>query len=264
MSAPIALTSPHNELVRLWRSLGRDRAARLENGAFMAEGEHMAQEALRTGYARALIVAEGKLERYDGLISDAAGQGLPVYLISPRALDAIADTRTPQGVFCQCAAPRSDRPVEAPLCAVLQDVQDPGNVGTVLRTLDAIGNGCCVLTRGCADPLSPKALRATMGAVFRVPFYLTDDLPSALADLRARGCRLMAGALDGTPFYDRPEDPDRVCLLIGNEGRGLSGDVRAMADISVRLPMQGGAESLNAAVAFAVMAYDVLRRRQSK
>ena len=261
MSAPVVITSPHNPMVQGWRALNRTRRARQEAGAFLAEGEHMAQEAMKTGRATGLICAQDAAERFSGLIRSADDAGLPVYLLASRALEAVSDTRTPQGVLCVCRMPDTNRLPDLPLIVALENVQDPGNVGTVLRTMDAIGTAGVLLSRECADVFAPKTLRATMGAVFRVPVWIAEDLRVALEALKMRDYRLMAGALDGTPFYDRPVDAERTCLLIGNEGQGLSPETAAMAQLKVRLPMPGQAESLNAAVACAVMAYDVLRRR---
>ena len=261
MSAPTLIASPRNSMVQGWRTLNRCRKARMEAGGFLAEGEHMAQEALKAGAATALLCAEDALARYRALTDQAEACGLPVYALSQRALEAVADTRTPQGVLCVCRMPAADRLSDLPLVIALENVQDPGNVGTVLRTMDAIGNAGVLLSRECADVFAPKTLRATMGAVFRVPVWITEDFHGALEALKARDYRLLAGALDGTPFYERPADAERTCLLIGNEGQGLAPETAAMAQQKVRLPMPGQAESLNAAVACAVMAYDILRRR---
>ena len=261
MSAPVLITSPHNPAVQGWRELNRSRKARSEARAFLAEGEHMAGEALKTGFASALICSEEAVGRYAGLVRQADAAGLPVYLLSTRALEAVSDTRTPQGVLCVCRQPDTDSLPDLPLAAALENVQDPGNVGTVLRTLDAVGNAGVLLSRECADVFAPKTLRATMGAVFRIPVWIAEDFREALETLKSRGYRLMAGTLDGEPFYERPADAEKTCLLIGNEGQGLTAETAAMAQLKVRLPMSGQAESLNAAVACAVMAYDVLRRR---
>ncbi len=257
------LSSPRNPLIQTWRQLNRSRRSRDEAQAFIAEGEHMAAEALRAGCADTLIVAEDALNRYAALWELAAAQGVAAVRVSARALAAVADTQTPQGVMCVCRYPEPGAPAALPLIAALETVQDPGNVGTVLRTMDAVGQAGVLLSRDCADVYAPKTLRASMGAVFRVPVWVAEDFCAALSVLKARGTRLIAGALDGAPFYDRPADGDSVCLLIGNEGQGLTAAAMALADQRVRLPMPGQAESLNAAVACAVMAYDVLRRRLS-
>lgn len=261
MSASQRLTSPHNPTVQYWRELNRSRRARLASRSFLAEGEHMTTEALKTGMATALICSEDAAERFSALLGQA--QALPVWLVSGRVLETVTDTRTPQGIAAVCAMPRHTGPVPLPLIAALENVQDPGNVGTVLRTMDAIGQAGVLLSADCADVYAPKTLRASMGAVFRVPVWVAEDFHADLLRLKAGGTSLLAGALDGTPFYERPEDGGSVCLLIGNEGQGLSTETAALADQKVRLPMPGRAESLNAAVACAVMAYDVLRRRLS-
>ena len=261
MSAPVVISSPHNPLAQGWKALTRSRKARMETRTFLAEGEHMAEEALRSGLVTALLCAEDAQERYQALIAEAQERELPVYLLSARVLEAVTDTKTPQGILALCRMPDTGSLSDLPLIAALENVQDPGNVGTVLRTMDAIGNAGVLLSRECADVFAPKTLRATMGAVFRVPVWIAEDLRAALEALKKRDYRLMAGALDGTPFYERPADAEHTCLLIGNEGQGLTPETAALAQQKVRLPMPGQAESLNAAVACAVMAYDVLRRR---
>ncbi len=262
MTERTLITSTHNPMAQSWRNLIRSRQARLEQGQFVAEGEHMVTEAIRSGRVSELIVAEDSLGRYGGLVAKAEAMACPVYLVSKHLLEAVADTRTPQGVFCVCSMPETARMPYVSMIAALENVQDPGNVGTVMRTMDAVGCAGVLLSRTCADAFSPKTLRASMGAVFRVPVWVADDFASALQLLKRREYLLLAGVLDGQDFYERPADPDRVCLLIGNEGQGLTPETAAMADLRVRLPMEGGAESLNAAVAGAIMAYDVLRRRR--
>ena len=224
----------------------------------------MASEALNAGRAKALICAEDAQERYRELLDQADAAGLPVYLLTGRALEAVTDTRTPQGVLCVCDLPEMRGMPDITLVAALENVQDPGNVGTVMRTMDAIGNAGVLLSRECADVFAPKTLRATMGAVFHVPVWIADDFHAALSELKSQGYQLIAGALDGEPFYSRPADAEKNCLLIGNEGQGLTAETAALAQLKVRLPMPGNAESLNAAVACAVMAYDVLRLRLEK
>ncbi len=143
---------------------------------------------------------------------------------------------------------------------LLEAVQDPGNVGTILRTMDAAGFHGAVLAPGCADPFSPKALRATMGSVFRVPTLQTESAPQAAATLRDEGYAVVAAELNGSDFFARGRLPGKLCLIIGNEGAGITRETLAMATHRYRLPMKGGAESLNAAVAAAIMIYDIAYR----
>jgi len=140
----------------------------------------------------------------------------------------------------------------------LENVQDPGNVGTVLRTLDAAGFDGCVFTPGCADPYGPKTLRATMGSTFRVPMCTVPDAAGAARTLAENGYAVIGAALDGEPFYERGKLPDKLCVIIGNEGQGMTRETLANCTHRYRLPMRGGAESLNAAVAAAIFMYELM------
>ena len=255
------LSSTHNEKVQAWKALSGPAKERRRQGLFLAEGEHMAGEALAAFSCQLLLVRKDETERYRALIRHAETADVPVQPVSEAVMAAICDVRSPQGAAALCPLPALTGSLNTPVIAALEDVQDPGNVGTILRTLDALGNGGLLITPGCADPFSLKALRASMGAVFRVPVCLTKSLPEAVETLHAAGYRSMAGTLDGTPFYARPADAEKTLLLIGNEGAGLSEAVKVLAQSRVKLPMRGGAESLNAAVACAVMLYDIERRR---
>jgi len=143
---------------------------------------------------------------------------------------------------------------------LLENVQDPGNVGTILRTLDAAGFAGCILTPGCADPYAPKALRATMGSALRIPITFADSAAQAVKTLNQRGYATIAASLDGQPFYEREALGESVCVLIGNEGQGLTPEAQAACSHRYKLPMRGGAESLNAGIAAAVMMYDLMNR----
>ncbi len=144
---------------------------------------------------------------------------------------------------------------------LLEAVQDPGNVGAILRTMDAAGFSGAILGPGCADPFSPKALRATMGSIFRVPTLQVANAAQAAEALSREGYAVLAAALDGEDFFQRKPLPEKVCLIIGNEGAGITRETLAAATHRYRLPMRGGAESLNAAAAAAIMIYDIAYRR---
>ena len=143
---------------------------------------------------------------------------------------------------------------------LMEAVQDPGNVGTILRTMDAAGFDGAILSTGCADPYAPKALRATMGSIFRVPTLQVRDAAAAAQALKAEGYAVIAAALTGGDFFQREKLPEKLCLIIGNEGAGITRETIAQATHTYRLPMRGGAESLNAAAAAAIMLYDLAYR----
>ncbi len=203
---------------------------------------------------------DSESKKYALHLEKARQQQIERVILSDHVLAALCDAKAPQGILAVCPLPdlARDVPKEALKLAALNAVQDPGNVGTVLRTLDAAGFDGLLIDRQCADPYGPKALRASMGAVFRVPVY-SGDLPQMLSAL-SQTHDLYAGALDGSPYFDRRRTKDGVCVIIGNEGAGIAPAVYAAPGIQrVKLPMVGGAESLNASVAGAIMIYDIVR-----
>jgi TrmH family RNA methyltransferase len=254
------ITSLQNPQVKLWRGLNKSRAARVEAGLFLAEGEHMAGEAVKENKARALLIESGVREKYSALADSA--KGVSVFYLASHVMEALCDAKTPQGIVAVCDYPKAAG-ISGDLLVALDGVQDPGNVGTVLRTMDAAGYDCLLMDEKTADPYAPKALRATMGAAFRVPAVRCADLPKTLRDLAKNGYDIVAGDLHGEPFYKRRRAKDKLCIVIGNEGQGVSPAVFAEATMRVKIPMPGKAESLNAAVAGAVMMYDFLREKQS-
>ncbi|MBR3016279.1 MAG: RNA methyltransferase [Clostridia bacterium] len=259
-----AITSLQNPQVKLWRGLNKSRAARTEAGLFLAEGEHMASEAVKEQKARALLIDENAREKYCALAEDA--KGASVYYLAVHVMAALCDAKTPQGIIAVCDYPQEAAvlPENAPLLVALDGVQDPGNVGTVIRTMDAAGYSCLLMDEKTADPYSPKALRASMGGVFRVPARRYSDLANQLRSLARHGYDIVAGDLHGEPFYQRRKVKEKFCVVIGNEGQGVSPAVFAESTLRLKLPMLGGAESLNAAVAGAIMMYDFIRERTEK
>lgn len=253
------ITSVKNPLVKDLRAL-KDRKVRSETGRFMVEGEKMILEALGCGLQIHDVLVEESLEAFGERLR---ALGARVNLAPRSILEAVCDTRTPQGV---CAS--FDQPDDIPLAdapsrlVALDGVQDPGNVGTIWRTADAAGFQGILLGGGCADPLSPKVQRSAMGSGFRVGFINAPDLIEALTALQARGYAIVASDLSGQDFYRRPDAGQKFVLVIGNEARGISDGVREAADMLVKLPMRGGAESLNAAVAAGIMMYEMIRKME--
>ena len=142
-------------------------------------------------------------------------------------------------------------------------MQDPGNLGTIWRTADAAGFDALLLGAGCADPWSPKVQRASMGSGFRVA-AVSGEMPLLLSRAQADGFRVVVSALDGAPLYARtqPKAGEKLVLVIGNEARGVSPEVQRMADVKLKIPMRGGAESLNAAVAAGILMYELTKESE--
>lgn len=255
------IQSLQNPTVKRLKGL-REKKAREEAGEMLVEGEKLMREAADIGLAPsdALIEAE-QAEKFAALADYMASCGAKVFTAPRRVLEAVCDTKTPQGACAAFSLPRPFDAEHAPdRLVALDGVQDPGNVGTIWRTADAAGLSGILMSRACADPFSPKVQRAAMGSGFRVPASVTDDLPGMLRALRARGYCVIASSLHGEPFYEgMPRGAVRFALVIGNEARGVSDEVMELADVRLKLPMRGGAESLNAAVAAGIMMYELMR-----
>ena len=246
------ITSAKNPMIRALRAL-RDRKGREAAGRFLVEGEKMIDEALKCGLTLREALAD---EEHAAVAQRLLDMGAKAAIVPRDLLETVCDTKTPQGVCASFDLPAPLPPERLPRRVVALDgVQDPGNAGTIWRTADAAGFEAILFGEGCADPLSPKVQRAAMGSGFRVPFLFSDDLPKTLLALAERGYAIVASDLQGEDFYARPDPGERFILIIGSEARGISEATRRAATMRVKLPMRGGAESLNAAVAAGIMMY---------
>jgi len=245
------ITSLKNPRVQAWRSLQNPKGRREQN-AFLVEGTRMVREALSSDFPiQALLLREDYLPDFP-LRAD-----IPTYSLPAHVFASVSDTRTPQGIAAVLS--RRVNPLRGSRLLALDAVQDPGNVGTIIRTADAAGLDGALLSPECADLFSPKVLRSTMGSIFRMSFAFPPSLPAALREFREKGFSVLSSQLDGDPFYDRQNVSSSFILIIGNEGNGISDAVQSEATHRLRLPMRGGAESLNAAVAAGIMMYDLMR-----
>lgn len=250
------ITSAKNPMAVRLKAL-RERKGREASGRFLVEGEVMLREALSCGLTPREVMAE---ETFEPLAAQLEAAGARACIVPRGLLEAVCDTRTPQGI---CASFDSPRPLpldRAPARIVALDgVQDPGNVGTIWRTADAAGLGGLLLGAGCADPLSPKVQRAAMGSGYRVPYMAAPCLSDALSELKARGWQVIASDLTGEDLYRQSGFEGNWVLVIGSEARGISDATRQAADRRVKLPMRGGAQSLNAAVAAGILMYELTK-----
>lgn len=245
------LSSLKNPKIQQWRSL-KERKGRRETGCFLVEGRKMVEEALASRFPVEAVLADAnRVEEF--VLPDH----VTLYTMPDHVLAAVCDTKTPQGIAAVVRMVNSEQLGDK--LVAMDGVQDPGNVGTIIRTADAAGIEGVVLSNQCADVFSPKVLRATMGSIFRMGIVVTDDLPDTLMQLRKSGSSVISSQLDGEPFYERSPVGEKFCLVIGSEGNGVTADVQSVATHRVKLPMRGGAESLNAAVAAGIMMYELMR-----
>lgn len=257
------ITSRENGVVKLCRRLRSGGKARREEGLFLAEGARLCREALSAGLSVPTLLATPEaLEKNPWL--EELGRG-ELLLISQGVAKAISDTQSPQGVFCLCALPEerelSLRPEGRYL--LLDRLQDPGNLGTIIRGAEAFGIAALVLGPGCPDCFSPKVLRSTMGSLFRQPVFRTGDLPGTIRRMAGEGFPVYAAMLDPQARTVR-ELPERggLGVVIGNEGSGVSRPAAEACAGAVYIPMAPAIESLNAAAAASVLMWEMSGRRR--
>lgn len=254
-----ALSSVKNPVVQEAKSLQTGKGRKAAN-AFLLDGEHMVSEALQVcaGNVKTVFVEETRAEDYQKWL-DMVPDTTDCYLVPAHILEAISQVKTSQGIAAVCQMPSSAALEEmGNKLILLENVQDPGNVGTILRTLDAAGFDGCIFTPGCADPFGPKTLRATMGSLFRIPMHFAASTVETAKVLVQQGYAVIGAELHGDPFYERGPLPEKVCVMIGNEGQGLTAEALSCCTHRYKLPMRGGAESLNAAIAAAIFMYDII------
>ena len=247
------ITSRENAKIKYACRLSSSAAFRRSEGRFLAEGRKLCPELCRGAALETLFCTEAALEKCPELA------GLPGehYLVEDHVADKLADVGTHQGVFGVFRTPvhTLDEVKAGGRYLALERVQDPGNVGTLLRSAAAFGFDGVLLSKGCAAPFAPKTLRASMGAAGRLPVAPVQDLPQALQQLRARGVVCLAAALyHARPLDEAPQSyPDGLCAVIGSEGQGLTDAAVQACDMAVRIPMTDLVESLNAGVAGSVL-----------
>lgn len=235
------ILSRQNPLVKELASL-KEKKGRRRTGTFLVEGHKMVREAVASGMDVVRLI----------LREDYAGEtyGLPAVLLGQDAFAAVCDEKTPQGIAAEVAIPlRSVQPPQG-RCLLLDGLQDPANVGAIIRTAVAAGYEDVYLA-GCADPFSPKSVRASMSGVFfaRIMQGTQEEILSAIA-----GMSVIAADMGGEDVFSYVA-PEMFCLAVGSEGSGLSALVRGRADVTVRIPMDARTESLNAAVSAGILMY---------
>ena len=246
------ITSRGNPLISRLRKLKGSRALRREEGVFLCEGPKMLEEALRWNAEIELVLCA------EGTALPPLPAGTRVVEVPADLLAAAADTQTPQGIVFLCKMGSLALPERLPgqRFLVLDGLQDPGNVGTIWRSADAFGADGLILCNGCADPWGPKTVRATMGAVFRLPVWEC-GLDELSERLRSQRIPLYATALREDTEDVRTIDLFRAAVVIGSEGKGVSRQALELCEKTVKIPMRPRCESLNAAAAAAVVLWEM-------
>lgn len=252
-------------------------SVRRESGLYVADGLRICEE-LPPELVEELYVTDSFLQSPHSAALSAVLKKTGYLRVTQEEMKQISDTVTPQGVMALVRQKRirgisallsEGRKAGAPLLVLLETIQDPGNLGTILRAAEAAGATGILMNRGCADIYSPKVVRSTMGAIFRVPFLLVEDLFSAAEGLKAgsfspdgAGIKLFAAHLSASEDYAKVSYQGGCGIMIGNEARGLSGELTALSDVRIRIPMCGSVESLNAAMAATILLFEANRQRR--
>jgi len=234
--------------------------ARNEQALFVVEGRKMAEE-IPANWLKKTYVSESFLQANESFLANWDYE-----VVSDSVFKAVSDTQTPQGILCLVKKPEYE--LEQLLAGedthllILESIQDPGNLGTMLRTGEGAGISGVIMNQTTVDLFNPKTIRSTMGSIYRVPFYVAQDLKGTIQDLKKRGISVYAAHLKGTLSYDEPDYKKPTAFMIGNEGNGLSDEIADCADTYIKIPMQGQVESLNAAISATLLMYETNRQRR--
>ena len=258
------ITSVNNGQVKNIIQLNQKTKARREQGLLVAEGRKMFGEApadwIEKVYVSETLTSDPALmEQVEKLSYD---------IVADSVFRQMSDTQTPQGILTVLRRPSYTLEDilggKNPLVMVLEDLQDPGNAGTILRTGEGAGVSGVLLTRTCVDITNPKVIRSTMGSVYRMPFLYVESVVSLTQELKKHNIRTFAAHLKGRNSYDQESYTGGTAFLIGNEGKGLTEEVANSADCLIRIPMCGKVESLNAAMASGILMYEAARQRRQQ
>lgn len=256
------ITSTANGRVKTLIQWNKKAKARKEADIFLVEGVKMFLEApeerIQDIYIAQSFVPEAavkeKLERCS------------YEVVTDEVFARISDTQTPQGILCVVKQYHYQLEQlckkDKPLLLLLEDIQDPGNLGTMLRTGEGAGIDGVIMTTGTADIYNPKVIRSTMGSIYRMPFLYTDNLLQTIVQLQQKNMTVYAAHLKADGFYDTYDYNKGTAFLIGNEGNGLKDETAQAADAYLKIPMEGQVESLNAAISASILMYEAARQRR--
>ncbi len=254
------LSSLHNEKIKYLKSLQQKKYRKM-HGCYLIEGKRLLAEALERGAEiTAVAVEKDRMEAFSELLAQVEGAELLV--ITPAVLRALCLTEAPEGIVAcvkmkQCGSALT----EGSLMLILDGLQDPGNVGTILRTANACGVKDIYLSANCVELYNPKVVRSAMGALFTLNIRQECDLEALIPAMQADGRSVLGTSLCGENYYDGSFS-GKVGLVIGNEGNGVSESVLRLCDKQVKLPVSDSAESLNAAMAAGILLYDLMYRNK--
>lgn len=256
------ITSTSNTQVKNLAQLKKKAKVRKAQNIYMVEGIKMFLEAPEEQVEK-IYVSDSfvKESAHKAILKDRAYE-----ILSDTVFSYVSDTRTPQGILClvkmQNYTLENVLQEKNGVWLILEGIQDPGNLGTMFRTGEGAGISGVIMDGETVDIYNPKTIRSTMGSIYRIPFYITDDLSDTVRRMKESGISIYAAHLEGSVCYDMPDYSGASAFLIGNEGNGLTKETAELADTYIRIPMQGKLESLNAAMAAGLLMYETNRQRR--
>lgn len=251
------ITSRENSRFKLWKKLktkkGRDR-----QGLFLAEGEHLVEEAIKAGWPIAQLIIRQGSPKGEAFIRSLEAKPIDTFVLSPSLYDELSGTETSQGLLAVIQKPKQEPShlTAHSFLLLVDQVQDPGNLGTMIRTADAAGVDAVLLGAGTVDPFNEKVVRSTQGSLFHLPLYQGELLP-VVDELKQNGWLVVGSAVDGAlDLYRTNITPgQKLALIVGNEGQGISPELLHRTSFNVKIPLWGKAESLNVSVACGILLY---------
>jgi TrmH family RNA methyltransferase len=256
------ITSNNNAQVKRLVQLQKKSKVRNEEKVFLVEGLRMFLE-VPAKRVEKVYISESL---YNKKKEELNLEKFSVEILSDSVFEYVSDTKTPQGILCIVEQERYDIEdllnIKNPHFMVLDNLQDPGNLGTIVRTAEGAGVDAVFLSKESVDIYNPKTIRSTMGSIYRMPVIYIEDLLELLKIFKQKGIKSYAAHLDGKNSYDKESYQAGTAILIGNEGNGLRDEVANSADVWVQIPMQGQVESLNAAIAASILMFEVYRQRR--
>lgn len=260
------ITSTNNAQVKQVMLLNRKSRERKKQDVFLVEGLKMFREAPKERLVKTYISESFYQETVQA--QPELLYGIDYEVVKDSVFSQMSDTLTPQGILTivrqfHYSLDQLGNHKKNPVYLILEDLQDPGNVGTIFRTAEGAGIDGIIMTKNCVDIYNPKTIRSTMGSIYRVPFICIEDVDEILKWLKAHQVSTYAAHLQGKHFYDEEDYTKGTAFLIGNEGNGLSAELSGKADYWIKIPMEGQLESLNAGVACAILMYEAFRQRRT-
>ena len=252
------------QILKLKTEKGREKEEK-----FLIEGLRLCEEALFSDWEVELLLFPSEYVQFlkaKKLMREFLKEKREIFILSNQDMKKLTDTKTPQGIFAVVSKKEftldKDFLKKVTMLVGLDNIRDPGNLGTIIRTADAVGTNGILLSTGCVELYNPKVIRSTMGSVFHLPVIDRLELKDVIPELKSSGFKIFASEVREGEDFTKIKYPEKICLLIGSEATGISKEILGLADERIKIPIYGKAESLNASVATGILLYEIIRKKK--